>query len=413
MSVLNDYLDNEAEVCTKAGVPSKNRNIASVNLLRAKDLYARSSSPYEGDIDEMVYIVNFEDDGGFALLAADNRVPDVLIGITDSGHVDQDRLAATYRKMFDNQPSTKSFDPYDPTNEDWYIGNYTGTDAGEFIVSEYVAALCVGYVEGQIGGGHIVGPITPVYGDEGYFEVVYSDGGETTVVDTLLAHYNSWEQSIEPYNDYIPNNYSVGCVNIAIGKILSYFSGPGSISGFGWSVDWNAINNDSTSTNGRASIGHLLAYLYDHCWSISFGDEGTFTLPLLASSFLSNFGYSNVSYSSYNTDTVKGALNAGCPVFVSAINMSNHSPDITKSHAWNIDGYKNKTTYRTVNYYENGILVSSSTTTQVSTLVHCAYGWGGLGDGYFTSGVFQFYTNGNYHNYCVYLKTITYSNPTV
>ena len=54
---------------------------------------------------------------------------------------------------------------------------------------------------------------------------------------------------------------------------------------------------------------------------------------------------------------------------------------------------------------------SETLSTTPSTMVHCAFGWGGTCDGYFASGVFQFYDSDGFNNYRVYLKTITYSNP--
>lgn len=414
MSVLNDYLKNEESADTKSGSPIKNRRIASIDVVRADNLGSRSLLSSRPDVNELLYLVNFENNGGFALLSADDRIPEVLIGITDSGHLSSERLVQAYHKLSSNYQvrSGETFDPYDLTHDDWYIGNYTGTDGNEFIISEYVGALAAGYVEGYIGGGLIVGPMHPSYGDEGSFEVIYTEGGETLVVANMLDKYQDWCQGLSPYNDYIINNYYVGCVNIALGKILAKFSGPGTISGSGWSVNWSALNAVPITTTGEVSIAHLLAYLFDQCGSIPFCYYGTFTLPSIAAVFLQNFGYTNVSYSSYNTSTVKTALNNGCPVFVSAINMSGGTADITTSHAWNIDGYKNRTRYKTVNYYENGMLVSSSTSTEITTLVHCAFGWGGDSDGYFTSGIFQFYDGqGDFNNFCLYLKTITYNNP--
>lgn len=129
--------------------------------------------------------------------------------------------------------------------------------------------------------------------------------------------------------------------------------------------------------------------------------------------FLSNINYSGVSYSNYSHANVKAALDAGCPVFVSAISCTGMLPDITTSHAWNIDGYKTRTIRRTDYYYENGQVVNTQTFYNYSTLVHCAFGWHGLDDGYYSSGIFGFYSTAlsKTVNFSVYLKTITYNNP--
>lgn len=47
-----------------------------------------------------------------------------------------------------------------------------------------------------------------------------------SIVSPLLTAYTAWTQEESPYNDFTPNNYPAGCVNIALGKILAYFNGP-------------------------------------------------------------------------------------------------------------------------------------------------------------------------------------------
>lgn len=422
LSNLENYLNSEGCNATKS--ESEKRKIATIDTLRNKSLTTKSSMPdMPSDCDNMIYVVNFENNEGYALLSADDRITDDIIAITDSGSMSADKLSSSYNAVFGENPITKGgiymegdLEAYDEDADDWYIGDYTGGENDPTILpTEFIGALVVGYVGEQI-GHHMGLPEMPSVGGEGNYvvETVYTDLGTVTVVPNLLSCFSSWTQVASPYNDFTPNNYPAGCVNIALGKILAYFEGPGTIICENYIIDWYALKYNPSSTAGRLSAGRLMEALGIACdsWYIPFG-LGTFTLPSKAAAYLTASNYSGVSYSNYSNAAVKTALNAGCPVFVSAINYTGLAPDITCSHAWNIDGYQTRMIRRTDNYYLDGILVNSQSYTNTSTLVHCAFGWHGMDDGYFSSGVFSFYSTalGKTVNYCVYLKTITYNNP--
>lgn len=379
------------------------------------------------DCTNLIYIVNFGENSGYALLAADDRIPDLIIAVRQKGSMSASHLSDLYNKYFGCTLDSRAgiyeddeFELYDSEAEDWYIGNYTGGSGDPTqITSDYINALTVHYVVGELNDDPHTLPEMPSIGEPGEITTVisYADGGTTTVVNNMLGDFSYWSQVLSPFNDYTPSHYPAGCVNIALGKIVSYFSGPFSLTVNGNTINWYDIKHNPNSTSGILSLGLLMYYLGFACdsWYLPFG-VGTFTLPSKAATFLSNMGYNNVQYADYSTTTVKASLENGCPVFVSAINcFGGFVPDLTKSHAWNIDGYKNKYTIRTIKYYRNGILINTQTTTQTTTLVHCAFGWSGTDDDYFASGVFNFYSNAIHANvnYKVYLKTITYNNPLI
>lgn len=402
----------------------RNYSISTVDTLRVKRLQSKAQSSIvpEG-CEALLYIVNFES-GGYALLSADDRITDPIISVVNNGSITAEQLYSSYNRVFCSERFSKggvyqgsTFELYDEDKADWYIGNYTENSDTTMIATDFIDGLTVGYVVEQVGGGNMILPGTPTYGGEGDMtvEVSYTDLGTTNIVSPLLTAYTAWTQEESPYNDFTPNNYPAGCVNIALGKILAYFNGPLTITYQGITLDWYDITYNQTSYYGKMYIGLLLRFLGCVCnsWYLPFG-VGTFTLPIEVASFLSDAGYSGVSYSDYSTYAVKTALNNGCPVFVSGINrIGNMIPDIAHSHAWNIDGYKEKHTMQTTRYYLNGTLVNTQTTIITTTLVSCCFGWGGSCDRYLTSGVFQFMKGGSPRNYSIYLRTITYNNPTL
>ena len=83
-------------------------------------------------------------------------------------------------------------------------------------------------------------------------------------------------------------------------------------------------------------------------------------------------------------------LDKNNPLFVCSIpKYSSISYDFAKSHGWNINGCKIRTITKTTEYYVNFVLQEEKTTTTKTTMVHCDFGWGGLCNGYFVSGVFN------------------------
>ena len=102
----------------------------------------------------------------------------------------------------------------------------------------------------------------------------------------------------------------------------------------------------------------------------------------------------------YDDATVLNSLDNGCPVFMSAIAA------VVSGHAWVIDGYIMR------DYVSSNGVVDKS-----QTLVHCNWGWHGVCNGYFTSGIFKtdevvlpdnLSSEQRYRNYNMAINTITY-----
>ena len=70
LAQLNDFLV-ALEKPTRSG---EVRRIGNVEVLRSKNLATRSGSSNLNNADSLIYIVNFEDNQGFAYLAADDRI---------------------------------------------------------------------------------------------------------------------------------------------------------------------------------------------------------------------------------------------------------------------------------------------------------------------------------------------------
>lgn len=422
---LNLYLQSE----TKSKANDGCRRIESVHTINAESLKTKSGKPLidTPDCHELLYLVNFADGRGSAILSADSRIKGDVIAVTDSGTIDEN--------SFYPRPSTRYIDPvteidtlgYNNEYGDWYVGNYYEQEQN-MQESNLVVDLCLKYAANEVRGG-INPPIGEIGGEDPYtplYDVVTQTSHSYSsphCTYNLLGEMYNWTQSNPPYNNLVYTiwgRHHVGCVNIALGKILAYNEYPTYLSYNNQPINWYAIKNDINNT-GAASVAALLALLFHSTGSVAL-PNGTFNLPILAAAFLTQQGYNNVSYTDYSESIIINKLNNDCPILISSVPTANGIDfNVFHSHAWNIDNYRFRTTTTVRYYYLNNVLDHTTTETETNTMFHCAWGWGGEDDGYFLSNVFDLTTYNWYpdyasvvlkdYNYNHYLKIITYDKP--
>ena len=139
------------------------------------------------------------------------------------------------------------------------------------------------------------------------------------------------------------------------------------------------------------------------------------------------FGYNDVHKElGYDAATIISMIDDDNPVFISALSRT-----FGGGHAWVIDGYKYKRKVeapatRSV-YYGKRTSNPSYKTLPIlnkTLMVHCNFGWKGLSNGYYASGIFNIsdgpleYAEGDLHgpsgvtsNYHWWFRVLTYSNP--
>ena len=115
-------------------------------------------------------------------------------------------------------------------------------------------------------------------------------------------------------------------------------------------------------------------------------------------------------------------IDDGNPILVCSVpHKSFFDYDFAASHAWNIDGYKTRYTHITKKYYKGSYHYDTKYSTEETMMVHCDWGWSGMCNGYFASGVFNLGGSGmlwdnnipwtKFYNYNWYIKIITYDKP--
>lgn len=458
---LQEFLNSENN--------ARNRDFREIGHVRkvpyTSNYKGRSSTVT--DCENLLYIVDFKDDEGYAILAADDRIPESVLAVIDSGN---SLTTVTSTQNTDNNPSYYSptapswfklpeygdelfINPYNvnlyiPEANDTLVGNYNNgrmqlsgnNHSGEEVSFLSPEELCVLYARGSIDLPDIpdlpnkpdkpviIKPYNPDLDDLGPY-TTKTVGNWTTTVNKypLLSEFTYWHQG-SPYNKYYPDRHdpqtgevtkaAVGCVPLSVAKVMAYHRYPCNLKLNDQPMLWSEISTAyCQSTAGKDLTASLLLYIAEDCSAI-YTDNGTFTFPLLASWFMSNVGFDDVKYRWYTTSRVLSSLDSVCPVIVCSV----ATKAIDKSHCWILDGYMRQTRKTTYTNYQGGQIVSSFDEEEERIMIHCDFGWqNGSRNGYFVSGLFDF-ADSSYipdrqsqdpsdTHYDGYLRTITYKNP--
>lgn len=235
------------------------------------DIYSVKSHRFaksrtNADFEDIVYVANFANEQGYAILAADDRISEKVIAVTEDGSMDPQIMRSAsgnpneededIRQIFDNYPSTgpgfftvpecgdevfmnpNTVSLYDASEDDTLIGNFDDEDDegaedenGNPISSNssfsgimgFTAGLCLDYAINEINGSNGDGgssddddddpsggdPWVPGSGgvwdpkDPNRTEVIYNSWTNISSVSPLFTKYVSWGQH-EPFNNLYP-----------------------------------------------------------------------------------------------------------------------------------------------------------------------------------------------------------------
>lgn len=233
------------------------RKVKSIYPIKYNNIHTRSAcqSP---TINNVLYIANFEEDSGYAILAADSRIDEKILAVTESGTLSENDVQQSMdrgdqrRQVYEGYPmigpgyftteetgdeifmNPNTVDLYDATRDEYFTGNYDTnvyedeseqTDTVRISRSstpeQIMCALCAEYAINSINNigdtnGGTIPPSNPdslgitnpwgneptIPGLEGVY-VSYSSWNTIMSVDPLLSSYVDWQQSA-PFNDFYP-----------------------------------------------------------------------------------------------------------------------------------------------------------------------------------------------------------------
>lgn len=336
---------------TKSGA---SREIAEVLTVAKNDIIAKASD------EKIAYVVNFKDDQGFALLAANRSLPDPIIAIVENGTMDK-------HLKIHSLLETKGVTSQDSSNV-------------------FIEDLIHGYIcnEGGGGGGDDDNDNDEGNGGEGGGNGGNGGGGGSSTwstyytVDPMLRFH--WGQGT-PFNMYCPTSSGTtcpaGCVPVALAMIITYNSYPTTLTMNGHTLSWSQMNdayyysdgylhNTSSSHYGVQDVAYFMRQIGDFC-DTYYTSGWSFTVPEDAKDFMQDIGYTNATkHVGYDEDDIVPMILAGKPVFIAAIS------GVLNGHAWVIDG-----------------IMRQSKGSETRELLHCNWGWYGSHNGFYASGVFD------------------------
>lgn len=270
--------------------------------------------------DTMLYVVNFKDSKGYAIVAADTRLGGVIAIIEK--------------------------------------GNYSPSDVIENDgLRFYMKMLCY-YFEKYIAAKEV--PITRSMN-------AYTEWVVTEQVGPLT--WTEWHQS-DPYNRNCPTingqKAPAGCVPIAIGQIMAYHHAPTSYNNnyYLWDDFGNPLETPTT-TAGCNSVASLIATLGSQT-NVTYGLDGSGTSFLNSLNGFEYMGYHYEYVNPYSLDLCWNEIDHSRPFF-----FSGH--DEESGHAWVVDGYMVK----------ERVNISNPNDVQYQDYIHCNWGWGGSSNGFY------------------------------
>ena len=329
------------------------------------------SADDDGEPTENIYVVNYADDGGFAVLSADTRMETIL------AYSDQGNISDTM-----NNPGVKMFLEMIPA----YAASRMIEDTSILPQDKYPPQTAI-FLRKEYDGD---GPFVPVRWGQYY---PFNE-------DLPFNDVDIWNT---PCSDS-PNGYPpAGCVATAILQIMAGNSYPFQFqSGNGWYTcywdtwrtymyGWNFVK-DSYDYKAISALVREIGMAVEMNYSCS---GSTSTIKKANDALRNKFGYATDGVYSYHIDRVMADLNNQRSIFVSG-NATKNWIGYSDGHAWVIDGYKNVYNVYALydNFYdENYNLIRQEYVGELkrkeTRWLHCNYGWDGLGNGYYYTGVFN------------------------
>ncbi len=326
------------EVVDKARSRSAIRSISNAYSTRFGATASRSE-----DTTALFHVFNFEDEQGFAIMAADERLPS-LYALADAGSLN----------MLDSivNPGVEMF-----------IDNAT-TQATYMLRDDLTIYM---YTEDE----------TDIYGSWGD-PIVYQQDNHCPV---------RWGQD-DIYNAFCPKeddvNCKTGCVATAVAQLMAFYEYPESYNSY--SFDWDAMTAykyaENCTLSGQEGVGLLMYFLgTSNNLDMDYGVNGSAAYTEDACRTFTHFGYSNSgTYAPYNQNNVVNELIDGYPLLLNGTDSISGV-----GHCWLAHGVlSRKRTVKTIQYSK-----LLRTRFEYCWYVLCNWGWEGLADGYYLSNVFD------------------------
>lgn len=203
------------------------------------------------------------------------------------------------------------------------------------------------------------------------------------VVNTLTK--TLWTDGV-PFNNYCKvsgtkKRAKAGCAAIATGQIFAYYKYPAKYNGHDYL--WNEIlsgEKQPTTEKGKTAVAYLISDI-GRLDKTRYGVSSSATNVTNVKNALNTMGYNYTYEQNPLSFVIYVNVLRSHPVLISATEKSKKT-----GHMWVIDGYADGVYYIEYYNYNTG---ESARKEKTLPLVHCNWGWGGQGNGYYLFNVFD------------------------
>ena len=318
------------------------------------DIITSSLTRSSGNNDTLLYIVNYEDNNGFAVISA-SRNADALLAVTEQGSYNPDSENVGFNMFMDMAEIYSARTILPP-----------GVEEGATLlpIKEYKETL------DTIENTHILPKIKVQWGQRG-IESKYADNSNTK---------------------------AAGCANVATAQVMSYFSYPTQIeltylgnNSYIQPLNWDAIklhqvrhenNSNCTAHEAISQLHRQLGHLNNSCYepSVTSTADSDIKKPF------NKFGYSVLQYMNYNNSDFASLLKQNKIVVLLGMNE-----DLNAGHVWVVDGLKKISILYTAWTRDLGSTYWEELSQSTSTIEYYHHNWGldGNCNGYFNKNVFD------------------------
>ncbi len=359
------------------------------------DVVTRKASPLSKSVsneaDTLMYVLNYGNNEGYAVVCADSRVPNNVLAFSQTGNMDTET----------DNPGVRLFMFMAEDYMDASIFKIEAErDSLELVLKEKFGKFS------NYSQTHLSKSRTMV----GSNSIPYYQTSSKIVTQITPFYLSTYWGQYAPYNNNTPLINGVhcptGCDAVAVSQLMAYWKYPSSINGT--NMQWNYLNSgtkqiqegkEDTSQLYCSQVAMLVSYVGQGI-NTNYALDGSSSNISNDVSFLSGLGYVTSGVSDYSESSINSSINSGRPVIIRGDRLTDAGEYV--GHCWLIDRCITQTTTTTVTTlhivtYRNdntGELEYESwetTNTQRHNeyFYRCNWGWHGNHDGYYLSRVFD------------------------
>ena len=325
--------------------------------------------------DTMYYYVNFDDNDGYAVLAADERAFPILALIDTGNYVPTQSYLDLTKNLVDSLNQTETLE-----DDDFWCFGYSGS----FRTEEMIEDLFDGYVNRTDSTSYtkkiVEYDVQSQYGP--YLKTSWGQGDP----------YNRMCNSMNPPYAYEARGFNAGgCVAVAIAQIINYHQYPSSYEDQTLNWDLTKDQKHVTSTTQENIIKEVARIIKaaGRAADTSYGEHvSSSNIRKAKLAFRDEFGYNVDKKGGFNESDIRAAILDNEPVFFAGKKNSHNG-----GHAWVIDGYRNCKVQTWEIIYKDSTCTDEESRTFIDEYTdyfyHCNFGWDGKANGYYAGDVFR------------------------